>query len=120
VRCWDYRGVEAAGKDSFATTASNRGVKVARLATDPEGGDVLCALFEDGSVGCSYAFERGAIRMVQKDKPWSEIAVDHETLCGVRSDRSVDCRSAYPNCSSADCAKLAQAIAPPDGLRVPE
>lgn len=120
VRCWDYLGVEAAGKDSFAASASSRGVKVARLASAPEGSDVLCALFEDGSVGCSFSFEQAAIRLVSKSKPWIEIAVDRETLCGVQSDRSVDCRPVYGSCSDPDCMKLVQAIAPPDGLRVPE
>jgi hypothetical protein len=119
VRCWDYQGVDTTGPDSFAASAAKIG-KVARLASSPSGGEVLCALFENGTVGCSSGFSRSALRTVRQDKPWIEIAVDGRTLCGVQSDRSIVCRPLDINCSDASCTSLAEAVAPPDGLRVPE
>jgi hypothetical protein len=120
VRCWNYLGVEANAKDSFASTASALSAKVARLASASEGGQTLCALLEDGRAGCSASFETGAIRMLGNDL-WSEIATDGEAVCGVRVDRTVQCQPLFrTSCSDADCVALKEAIAPPTGLRVPE
>jgi hypothetical protein len=115
VRCWDYKGNENVEKDGFAAAFASSPFKVIQLASNGE--EELCALLENGHVGCSNIFERVAPQRIDlgANQQWVELAVGSSVVCGIDVNRKVECAPFVTVCGSGDCSALTQQfVAPTD------